>query len=256
MQLDVKIINTVKKIPRAKSSILELEEKLKTLAEKSKTVDDDKKAATASLEEKLKSMSRQKTTAEQELAKTKDALAKSQEALERNKKEREDTIANQGKESKEEVAKMREDLASANRKTEEARKDSVEAKVLINRAKFAENEAMREKDILAAKVRELKEKGNACKCPGSDAPGLTVKERTYLSLLSEKPKLLETIDKKEKEIDSVKKGKEEMRKNLMKIVTSRNDAFGKKSKELIAEKKVSGERAELLAEKEKQGRIV
>ena len=225
---------------------------MKTLVEKSKAFDNDKKAATASLEEKLKSMSRQKTTAEQELTKTKDALAKSQESLEVQKKEQEDTIANKGKELQEEVIKMKEDLAGANRKTEEARKDAEDAKVLINRAKFAENEAMREKDILASKVRELKEKSSACKCPGSNAPGLTVKERTYLSLLAEKPKLLETIDKKEKDIESLKKSKEEMRKNLMKMVTSRNDAFGKKSKELLEEKKVSGERANLLAEKEKQ----
>ena len=225
---------------------------MKTLVEKSKAFDNDKKAATAALEEKLKSMSRQKTTAEQELAKTKESLVKSRESLERQKKEQEDTISNRGKELQEEVTKMKESLTSANRKAEEAKKDAEEAKVLINRAKFAHDEAMREKDILAAKVRELKEKGNACKCPGSNAPGLTVKERTYLSLLSEKPKLLETIDKKEKELESLKKSKEEMKKNLMKMVTSRNEAFGKKSKELLEEKKASVKREELLAEKEKQ----
>ena len=224
-----------------------LEEEVKTLVEKSKAFDNDKKALTASYEERLKSMSRQRTTAQQELAKTKEALAKSQESLDKHKKEQEDT-----KELQEEVVKLKEKLTGETRKKEEAKKDAEETKVLINRTKFAEGEAMRERDILAAKVRELKEKSSMCKCPGSDAPGLTVKERTYLSLLSEKPKLLEELAKKDKEMENLKRSKEEMKKNLTKMVTTRNEAFGKKSKELLEEKKLSGERANLLAEKEKQ----
>ena len=123
-------------------------------------------------------------------------------------------------------------------------------KVLMNRSKFAESEAMREKGILEAKWRELKEKSAMCTCLGSDARPL--KEKTYLSLLEEKPKLLEAIDKKEKELEALKKSKDEMKKNLMKMVTSRNEAYGKKSREFLDEKKVSEERAGLLAEKERQ----
>ena len=127
----------------------------------------------------------------------------------------------------------------------------------MNRSKFAENEAMREKDIMEAKVRELKEKSAMCKCHGPNAPERPFKEKTYLSLLAEKPKLLEAIDKKEKELETLKKSKEEMKKNLMKLVTSRNEAYGKKSREFLEEKKVSEERAGLLAEKERQlGEVV
>ena len=57
------VINSIDITSRSESAIAELEAKLKKLAEKSRSFDDDKKAATASLEEKLKSMSRQRTTA-------------------------------------------------------------------------------------------------------------------------------------------------------------------------------------------------